>query len=118
MEAEEGITTEGGVGMVDRTTGDTGVGTDAEDSGVVDLVEVALEAAREASVGVMPMVEVVLEEVMVMAEVVDAGVGITEGLDKMAARMVEDLVWVVEAEVVAEQVVCRVDQGVVVTLLL
>ena len=118
MEAEEGITTEGGVGMVDRTTGDTGAATDAEDSGVVDLVEVALEAAREASVGVMPMVEVVLEEVMVMAEVVDAGVGTTEGLDRMAARMVEDLVWVVEEEVVAEQVVCRVDQEGVGTLLL
>ena len=102
---------------MDRTMVDTGVDMDAEDSGVVDLVEVALEAGREALVGVMPMVEV-LEEVMVMVEVVDAGGGTMEGLDRMAARMVEDLVWVVEVEVVAEQVVCRVDQEGVGMLLL
>ena len=102
---------------MDRTMVDTGADMDAEGSGVVDLVEVALEAGREALVGVMPMVEV-LEEVMVMVEVVDAGGGTMEGLDRMAARMVEDLVWVVEVEVVAEQVVCRVDQGGVATLLL
>jgi len=85
MEAEGDITIEADVGMEDRTTVDTGVGMDVE----------------------------VLEEVMVMAEAVDAGAGTMEGLDKMAARMVEDLEWVVEVEVVVEQVVCRVDQGVV-----
>ena len=102
---------------MDRTMVDTGADMDAEDSGVVDLVEVALEAGREALVGVMPMVEV-LEEVMVMVEVVDGGGGTMEGLDRMVARMVEDLVWVVEVEVVAEQVVCRVDQEGVGMLLL
>ena len=116
MGVEGGITTEG-VADMDRTMVVTGVDTDVEDSGVVVLVEVALEEAREALVGVMPMVEV-LEEVMVMVEVVDAGGGTMEGLDRMVARMVEDLVWVVEVEVVAEQVVCRVDLGGVATLLL
>ena len=103
---------------MDRTMVDTGVDMDVEDSAVVDLVEVALEAAREALVGVMPMVEVALEEVMDMVEVVDAGGGTMEGLDRMADRMVEDLVWVVEEEVVVEEVECRVDRGVVDTLLL
>ena len=116
MGVEGGITTEG-VADMDRTMVVTGVDTDVEDSGVVVLVEVALEEAREALVGVMPMVEV-LEEVMVMVEVVDGGGGTMEGLDRMADRMVEDLVWVVEVEAVVEQVVCRVDQGGVATLLL
>lgn len=116
MGVEGGITTEG-VADMDRTMVVTGVDTDVEDSGVVVLVEVALEEAREALVGVMPMVEV-LEEVMVMVEVVDAGGGTMEGLDRMAARMVEALVWAVEVEVVVEQVVCKVDQGGVATLLL
>ena len=91
MGVEGGITTEG-VADMDRTMVVTGVDTDVEDSGVVVLVEVALEEAREALVGVMPMVEVALEEVMDMVEVVDAGGGTMEGLDRMAARMVEALV--------------------------
>merc|ERR1719234_1191290 len=103
--------------------GTTGVAMDAEDLGGVDLVEVALEVVREALVEVMPMVEVLevvmdTVEVVDMVEVEDAGVGtMEEGLDKMAIRMVEDLVLVVEVEVV-EEVVCRVDQGGVDTLLL
>ena len=121
---EEGdITTEGAVGMDRTMEGTTGVDMDAEDLGVVVLVEVALEVVREALVEVMPMVEV-LEVVMDMVgvvdmvEVVDAGVGtMEEGLDKMAIRMVEDLVPVAEVEVV-EEVVCRVDQGGVDMLLL
>merc|ERR1719234_2524414 len=94
----------------------------AEDLGVVVLVEVALEVVREALVEVMPMVEVLevvmdMAEVVDMVEVVDAEVGIMEeDLDKMASRMVEDLVLVAEVEVVEE--VCRVDQGGVDTLLL
>merc|ERR1719234_1907205 len=104
--------------------GTTGVAMDAEDLGGVDLVEVALEVVREALVEVMPMVEVLevvmdmVEVVVDMGEVVDVGVGtMEEGLDKMAIRMVEDLVLVAEEEVV-EEVVCRVDQGGVDTLLL
>lgn len=122
MGAEGGITTEVDAGM-DRTTVGTGVDMDAEDLGVVDLAEVALEVVKEALevvaalVGVMPMVEV-LEEVMGMAEVVDAGGGTMEDLNRMAVKMVEDLVLVVEVEVVAEEVVCRADQGEVGTLLL
>merc|ERR1719234_2461506 len=121
---EEGdITTEEDVGMDRTMEGTTGVDMDAEDLGVVVLVEVASEVAREALVEDMPMVEV-LEVAMDMVGVVDmvvvedAGVGtMEEGLDKMAIRMVEDLVRVAEVEV-AEEVVCRVDQGGVDTLLL
>jgi len=84
---------------------------------MVEALEVALEVVREALVEVMPMVEA-LEVVMDMVEVVDAGAGtMEEDLDRMAARMVEDLVWDVEVEVV-EEVACRVDQGGVGTLLL
>ena len=115
---EEGdIITEGGVDMDRTMEGTTGVDMDAEDLGVVGSVVVALEVVREALVEVMPTVEA-LEVVMDMVEVVDAGAGIMEeDLDRMAARMVEDLVWDVEVEVV-EEVACRVDQGGVGTLLL
>ena len=115
---EEGdTTTEGGVGMDRTTEGTTGVDMDVEDLGVVGSAEVALEVVREALVEVMPMVEA-LEVVMDMVEVVDAGAGtMEEDLDRMAARMGEDLVWDVEVEVV-EEVACRVDQGGVGTLLL
>merc|ERR1719234_1717148 len=89
---EEGdITTEVAVGM-DRTMEvTTGVNMDAEDLGVVVLVEVALGVVREALVEVMPMVEAsevvmdMAEVVVDMVEVVDAEAGImVEGLDKMA----------------------------------
>ena len=90
MEAEGGITTEVDAGM-DRTMVGTGVDMDAEALGAVDLVGVVLEVDREALVEVMPMVED-LQEVMAMAEVVVAEGGTMEGLDRMAVKMVEDLV--------------------------
>jgi len=81
------------------------------------LVEVVSVVASEVLVAAMLMVED-LEEVMDTAEGDVADGTMEEGLAKTEVRMVEDSVWVVEEEVVVEEVECRVDRGVVDTLLL
>lgn len=116
MEGGEGITTEVDVGM-DKTTVVIGVAMDVEDLEAGALVEVVSEVASEVLVAAMLMVED-LEEVMDTAEGDVAGGTMEEGLAKTEVRMVEDSVWVVEEEVVVEEVECRVDRGVVDTLLL
>ena len=116
MGGGEGITTEVDVGM-DKTTVVIGVAMDVEDLEAGALVEVVSEVASEVLVAAMLMVED-LEEVMDTAEGDVAGGTMEEGLAKTEVRMVEDSVWVVEEEVVVEEVECRVDRGVVDTLLL
>jgi len=116
MGGGEGITTEVDVGM-DKTTVVIGVAMDVEDLEAGALVEVVSVVASEVLVAAMLMVED-LEEVMDTAEGDVADGTMEEGLAKTEVRMVEDLVWVVEEEVVVEEVECRVDRGVVDTLLL